>query len=652
MHARRMMRTAATGLLALTLAATSAQADPQLQVLEERAFQQAAAQADASIVRIETIGGLDVVGEMVASSGPTTGVIVAADGWIITSSFNFAARPTSVFVTTVDGRRHAATIAGRDESRRTTLLKIPVEGLKPIVPAPREELRVGQWAIALGRTFDPEFPNLSVGIVSALDRMSGRAIQTDAKTSPVNYGGALVDIEGRCLGIVVPMSASGDEVTAGVDYYDSGIGFAVPIADVLAVLDRLQEGTVLKPGKLGILYTPKGLDDPVVIERVNPRSPAERAGLQKGDTIIGAGGRPVSRAAELKQALGPLYGGDAVTLTVRRGESTLDVPVELTDEIVQLTPGLLGLLFDRARQDPPVARVFDVIPDSPAAGAGVAAGDILQSINGTPVVTLAEAQAVMLAATAGDQVTLEVRTGDETRTLTAELTAWPLETPARIPAQAIPAPPDLESPTVRRGRIVDQVVGDDRRFWAFVPEHYHPDYAYGLVVWLHPESGRREAETLAAWRAVCEERGLILVGPPAGKEAWSPEDVPFVLAIIEKLQKDYTIDERRVMLAGEKEGAMVALVTALQQPDRFAGLSMLGVGLPEPVAMVMEIPVPLHLSAFEGDRDARDIERTAELLRGRSRSVVARRWPGDGADGLTASAAEELGRWIELLGAL
>src|SRR5690606_20248570 len=116
-----------------------------------------------------------------------------------------------------------------------------------------------QWTIALGRTLEPMFPNISVGILSAVNRISGKAIQTDAKTSPVNYGGALVDLDGRCLGIIVPMSPNQNEVTAGVDWYDSGIGFAVPLVDILRVFERLKTGETLRPGRLGILYPDRGL---------------------------------------------------------------------------------------------------------------------------------------------------------------------------------------------------------------------------------------------------------------------------------------------------------------------------------------------------------------------------------------------------------
>ena len=83
---------------------------------------------------------------------------------------------------------------------------------------------------------------VSVGIISALNRIWGKALQTDAKVSPTNYGGPLVDLEGRVQGILVPASPRAEGETAGFEWYDSGIGFAIPLEDINAVLPRLKQG--------------------------------------------------------------------------------------------------------------------------------------------------------------------------------------------------------------------------------------------------------------------------------------------------------------------------------------------------------------------------------------------------------------------------
>src|SRR5439155_23501610 len=107
---------------------------------------------------------------------------------------------------------------------------------------PQADIHVGQWAIAVGRTYEGDRPNLSLGIVSAVGRIWGKAIQTDAKISPSNYGGPLVDISGRVTGVLVPLVPEGNNEIAGVEWYDSGIGFAVPLAHIMNVLPRLKEG--------------------------------------------------------------------------------------------------------------------------------------------------------------------------------------------------------------------------------------------------------------------------------------------------------------------------------------------------------------------------------------------------------------------------
>jgi serine protease Do len=213
-------------------------ADAGLEGLEEQAFREAAALVAPSVVRVQTVGGLDRVGQVLTGTGPTTGVVISSDGFIVSSAFNFASKPSSILIQLADGRRLPATLVATDRARMLTLLKVESDGLTPAPVAGDSPVRVGQWAIALGRTYEVEQPSVSVGIVSALNRIWGKAIQTDAKVSPVNYGGPLVDIEGRTLGVLVPLSVGENEETAGVEWYDSGIGFAVPMKDVLAAAER------------------------------------------------------------------------------------------------------------------------------------------------------------------------------------------------------------------------------------------------------------------------------------------------------------------------------------------------------------------------------------------------------------------------------
>src|SRR5262249_6859463 len=253
-------------------------------------------QVAPSVVQIETSGGTEMVGAggpgaVIKGVGPTTGVVVSPDGYVVTSAFNFANKPTAVFVTVPRQKeRKVAKTVATDQARMITLIKVEASGLVVPKPVPKKEVKIGQWAVALGRTLDPNVnnpPSTSAGIISATDRIWGKAIQTDAKVSPVNYGGPLVDAEGRVFGILVPANPFTEDDTAGVEWYDSGIGFAIPFEDVLAALPRLQKGKDLRKGILGV--TPTGRDIYSGYSKVSsviPDSTAAKASIKPGDEII------------------------------------------------------------------------------------------------------------------------------------------------------------------------------------------------------------------------------------------------------------------------------------------------------------------------------------------------------------------------------
>ena len=301
----------------------TAVAQEDLEGLEEAAIRQAVATIAPSVVKIETLGGLERVGQVLVGTGPTTGLIVSADGYIISSAFNFIQQPTSILVSLPGGQRAAAKIVARDHSKMLVLLKVATTETLPVPAAvPRSEMAVGQWAIAIGRTYDQPLPNLSVGVLSALNRVWSRAIQTDAKISPANYGGPLIDIHGRVLGVLVPLSPQGQgSEVAGAEWYDSGIGFAVPLAEINTRLEALKAGKDQYAGLLGISLKPGDIYVlPAEIAASQPGSPAYKAGLKAADIIVEVDGEKIVRQAQLKHALGGRYAGDKVQVIVTRGK--------------------------------------------------------------------------------------------------------------------------------------------------------------------------------------------------------------------------------------------------------------------------------------------------------------------------------------------
>src|SRR5436309_5901707 len=240
-------------LVPMLLWTTCVSAQAPLDELQEKAMKAAVDKVAPCVVQIETTGGTDIIdtgprGQPIRKGvGPTTGLIVSADGYVISSAFNFANKPSLILVA-IPGRkdRLPAKIVSTDHARFLTLLKVEATGLPVATATPRKEIKVGQWSLALGRTWAAADhpPSVSAGIISAVNRIWGKAVQTDAKVSPVNYGGPLIDVEGGVQGILVPASPTAEGQTAGFEWYDSGIGFAVPLEDILAVLPRMKKGTV------------------------------------------------------------------------------------------------------------------------------------------------------------------------------------------------------------------------------------------------------------------------------------------------------------------------------------------------------------------------------------------------------------------------
>ena len=292
--------------------------------LTSQAFRAATDRMLPSLVSIESFGGSNVKAGRIGGirkqgEGNTTGVVISPDGYILTSTFNFIREASVVTVKTKAGDERVARILGRDDTRKICLLKIDnVEGL--VVPnmQPLQEVKVGQWAISLGVGYGDQTPAISMGIVSAKNRVGGRAIQTDANISPANYGGPLVDIQGRLIGICVPMNPQSQAVAAGVEWYDSGIGFAVPVDDFKQLIKRLKDGRRILPAFIGITTGPVEDGDGMKIEKIASKSAASEAGLVVGDILLSIDEEPINDMLRLRQVLNRFEAGQKITLSIQR----------------------------------------------------------------------------------------------------------------------------------------------------------------------------------------------------------------------------------------------------------------------------------------------------------------------------------------------
>ena len=567
---QRLMPMLVLGLLCQPTVTLIAQDADEILEQEQAALTAAVNRAAPSIVQIETIGGLEKVGDMLAVTGPTTGVVVSTEGLVISSAFNFITKPASILVTTPSGKRATANIIARDHSRMLVLLKVNTQE-QFVVPqvAKTDQMEVGQWTIAAGRTLSRENINWSIGILSAKNRIWGKAIQSDANISPDNYGGPLIDIHGNIMGILVPLSpqGQGNEI-AGAEWYDSGIGFAIPLADIMPRVKHMAEGNDLYPGLLGVSINVKDMyADPVEIGAVQPKSPAYKAGIKTGDRITAINGKPVVRHVQLRHLLGAQYAGDTVEVTIARDEQSIPVNVTLAEKLLPFEHAFLGILPMRDKSD---ATIRFVYPDSPAATAGLKAGDVITSLNTSLNETLVESsdqlRSIISNLEPGGQVSLTFKRGQATQTVNITLASLPSETPESLPAPRSEVANGNGDAT--RGRIEIKLPEEQNNCICYVPTTYDPTKAAGLLVWLHAPGEQDLDALLDTWKSRCSQHNLVFLAPQAANEGrWTPGESDFIRKTIDEVIKTYSIDQSRVVVHGHQGGGSMSYLVGFAHRD-------------------------------------------------------------------------------------
>jgi len=654
-----MFRLAMVCLCAAFASPSSSLAADDLSFREEAAFRAAAAKVAPSVVAIETVGGLDMLGEMTVGTGPTGGLIVSDDGYIISSTFNFAHKPASIIVSLTDGRRAPAKVVARDEVRKLVLLKIEAPSKLPVAEiAPESDIAVGIWSIAIGRSFETDKPNMSVGIISAVNRIWGKAIQTDAKISPANYGGPLVDIRGRVLGVLVPLSPNEKEDVSGVEWYDSGIGFAVTMSHIERVLPRLKKGEDLKAGLIGIRFKGKNIyADPPIILQARAGSPSYTAGLRRGDRIKAIAGKPVDLQVQVMEAIQSRYAGDKLPVTIARGpdgKEILERELLLVDHLDPYKRPFLGFLAER-----PAAEAKDeklavryVYEESPAAAKDLKIGDVVKAVNGTAVKDRDALRLAVAEAEAGKPIKLDIERADKTQTIELEPVAQPETVPAKIPAAKNAPAGDDEADEPKPTSI--KLAEHRNECKLYVPAGYSEARPHGIVMLLHPEGGFQD-EQLAAlvkqWMPHCRRDGLLLLVPlAADKEAkWAAGDLEFVGKAIDRVAEQYAVDPARVVAHGVEEGGVMALRVAAQFPERIRAAALvncpsLGGAFEEDPAN----PFALYMATVADFPAKARLKAAVEGLR-KANLPITIRTLADKADYLDDEQLDELLRWIDTL---
>lgn len=349
-----------------------------------------------------------------------SGVIVAPDGLIVTNH-HVIAEADEVTVVLADRREFAAEIILLDERTDLAMLRIDAGGevLPHLVLADSDDLEVGDLVLAIGNPFGVG-QTVTSGIVSALSRTTGGItdysffIQTDAAINPGNSGGALVTMDGRLVGINSAIySRSGGSL---------GIGFAIPANMVRAVMASVDNGGRVTRAWLGAagqlvnqdIAQSLGLPVPggVVINRVDPDSPAARAGLGVGDVVLAVNGREVESPEALRFRIATLEIGTRAELTVRRGDRVVDLgfdviaPPEIPPRqttrlggrhplqgavVANLSPALIEEIGYPGTLRRGVV-VLEVERNSAARRLRLQPGDVISRINGAEIATVGDLQ--------------------------------------------------------------------------------------------------------------------------------------------------------------------------------------------------------------------------------------------------------------------
>lgn len=553
----RRGRLAIIALLLVTApAATSHAADQQLDASVQQALQTAA----PSTVRIRVVGSGENSGQAVTSQ-TTTGVVLSEAGLIMTSVFGFTSKPTAIFVENGAGERVAARLVATDFVRKLVLLQTEPGVFPPARFASRRWPVVGEYAIAAGRLYPGKTPSASVGIVSAVKRIHELAFQTDAKISPVNYGGPVLNLNGEVTGILVPLSPreTGSGINAGVEWYDSGIGFAIPAADLPEVVRSLKTGRDRTRGYLGIRpATENPLSSDVRITTVSPGSPAADAGLKVDDRIVAVNEIPISRYGELESIMKRSYANDLLTFRVNRSGREVDVELQLAEQLIAPAPGYLGLIPIDVEESGEEKRVrAAILPGSPLADQFDEQTILVSRWNESTKVTSRARLKRLLGELVKDRAVQIEYEDDGGATQTLEVLPGPR--PAELPTISTELIEQIiAADAAADWQTFEESIGDDGgRVWGFGPQEKKTP-ATGVAILLGASTVPKEA-VLNRWKSVCRQHKLMLVVPVnAEQTALTREDKSLVIDAFQKSAFGRTLDVDRICLVADQSVAELA----------------------------------------------------------------------------------------------
>lgn len=380
-----------------------------------------------------------------------SGVIVDKRGFILTNEHVIDGATKIQVTLDGDGKHYNGRVIGTDKDTDLAVVKIEADHDLPVAKLGNSDgVQVGDWVLAFGSPFGLN-STVTAGIVSAKDRSNvghqfQRFIQTDAAINPGNSGGPLVSLSGEVIGI-------NTAIYTGSRGFE-GVGFALPSNTAIGVYNQLITSGKVTRGSIGVTFQEENSNNPIlmrelgapygiVVEAVEPGSPADKVGLQAGDVITDINGKPVRTGADLVNPIAQTPIGQSVQLRYVRDKQAKDVTLTVADrskifpQSAQDTdeqpdqapePGQFGLHAEELTPDLAqklgMGKVTGVVvtqvePASFAEDAGFTRGDVITEINHVPVNSIADYRTQMAKLRPGQDVLFKIaRRSDSNRALT------------------------------------------------------------------------------------------------------------------------------------------------------------------------------------------------------------------------------------------
>ena len=268
-----------------------------------------------------------------------SGFVLTADGYVVTN-YHVVEGSRSISVKLKNGTEYNASYIGGDQNHDIALIKAEAADLKPVSIGKSDNLIVGDQVVAIGYPLSTQVPVLTVGYVSAKDQIVDtgdtaiRMLQTDAAINSGNSGGPLFNMNGEVIGITSAKYSGNSSSGAAIE----GVGFAIPIDDVMGKLTDLKDKGYISGAYLGItgqnisqqLAFQYGISGGVYVTTVSSGSCAQKAGLQRDDIIVNLAGYDIATMSDLSMVLQRLEAGQNVTITVYRSSSRGNVVMNIT----------------------------------------------------------------------------------------------------------------------------------------------------------------------------------------------------------------------------------------------------------------------------------------------------------------------------------